>query len=298
MRTVRPIFARNAEFGDGHIDTLSQVAQLRSGVNSDPENTRSLCSGEESVSASANFEPARFNPPQTFGDGLDLLLRLLSDELQRNVQRLRPHPFSIGREALYTFEEALNPRADFRVKIDADEYSHLLIRVLHNALQQRPADHLQRLLRCELADALAVAGKIAFDDLRAFLSRKRDVDQAHRLPLGPTSWAGDPSDSDSITRQAALADAFGHRRRHFAAHRPVLVDQRLGNIRKLRFQFVRVHDGAAKKIARAAAERSDALGQQSTGTGFGHGQCHAAHLQQIADDLLDGFTFARKDGIA
>src|SRR5712692_1509433 len=125
MRTVRPIFARNAEFGDAHIDTLSQVAQLRSGVNSDPENTRSLCRGEESISASANFEPARFNPPQTFRDGLDLLWRLFSDELQRNVQRLRPHPAGIGREALDAFEETLDPGADFSVEIDADKYSHL-----------------------------------------------------------------------------------------------------------------------------------------------------------------------------
>ena len=60
-----------------------------------------------------------------FGDGLDSLQRLFSDELQCNVQRLRPHPAGLGREALYAFEEAFNPGADLRVEIDADEYSHL-----------------------------------------------------------------------------------------------------------------------------------------------------------------------------
>src|SRR6266849_7336361 len=126
MRTVRPIFARNAEFGDAHIDALGQFGELRTGLNSDPEHARSLCGREESVSGQMNLERPALNPPQAFGDGLDLLLRLLSDELQRDVQRLRPHPAGFWREALYTFEEALNSRADFRVKIDADEYSHLL----------------------------------------------------------------------------------------------------------------------------------------------------------------------------
>jgi hypothetical protein len=40
------------------------------------------------------------------------------------MQRLRPHPARLGRETLHAFQEARNPRADFRVKIDADKYSH------------------------------------------------------------------------------------------------------------------------------------------------------------------------------
>src|SRR5260370_33774043 len=161
MRAVRPVFARNVEFRDGRINALGQHGDLRSGVDSDPEHARSLCVREESVSGQMNFESPALNPPQSFRDGLDLLWRLFSDELQRDVQRLRPHPSGIGREAHCAFEEALNSRADFRVKIDADEYSHLLIRAPYSAaLQQRPADHFQRLLRGELADALSVAGKI------------------------------------------------------------------------------------------------------------------------------------------
>src|ERR1022692_3337708 len=126
MRTVRPIFAGNAEFGHGHIDALRQFGELRSRLNSDPEYARSLCRGEESVSSGTNLERAPPNPPQTIGDGLDLLRRLFSYELQRDVQRLRTHPAGIGRKALHAFEEARDPGADFRLKIDADEYSHHL----------------------------------------------------------------------------------------------------------------------------------------------------------------------------
>src|SRR5208337_3551908 len=126
MRTKRPVLARNAEFGGCCVDASGQFGQLRSGVDPDPEYARSLRGGEESVSAGANFERAAPHPPQTLCDGLDPLGRLFSDELQRNVQRLRPRPAGIGRKTLDAFEKARDPAADFRVKIDADEYSHLL----------------------------------------------------------------------------------------------------------------------------------------------------------------------------
>src|SRR5260370_16505911 len=116
MRAVRPVFARNSEFSRDRIDDLRQFGQSRTGVDSDPEHARSLCVREESVSGQMNFESPALNPPQSFRDGLDLLWRLFSDELQRDVQRLRPHPSRIGREAICAFEEALNSRADFTVK--------------------------------------------------------------------------------------------------------------------------------------------------------------------------------------
>ncbi len=106
MWTVRPVLPRNSEFGCSHVDALSQFGELRSGVNPDPEYARSLCRREESIAANANFELAALDPPQTFGNGLHPLRCLFSDELQRNVQRLRTHPASLGREALNAFEEA------------------------------------------------------------------------------------------------------------------------------------------------------------------------------------------------
>src|ERR1035438_9193921 len=125
MRTKSPVFARNAEIGDGHIDLLGHFRQLRSRLDSDPEYGRSLRGREEPVSAGANLKLAALDPPQTLTDGLDPLGRLFSDELQRNVQRLRPHPARIGREALHAFDKARDAGANFRVKIDANEYSHI-----------------------------------------------------------------------------------------------------------------------------------------------------------------------------
>src|SRR5271169_649013 len=106
MWSERPVFARNAEFGSSHIDVLGQFRQLRSGLDADPEYARSLRGGEESVSAHANFKGAALDPPQTFGDGLDLLWRLFSDELQGDVQRFRMHPACLGRKFLHALEEA------------------------------------------------------------------------------------------------------------------------------------------------------------------------------------------------
>src|ERR1700687_4405484 len=87
------------------------------------------------------------------------------------------------------------------------------------ALQQRPADHLQRLLRREPANALAVAGEVALYYLCTFFARQRNIHQSHRFLLSSAARTADSGDSDSVARQAALADAFGHRRRHFAAQR-------------------------------------------------------------------------------
>jgi hypothetical protein len=130
MRTVSPVFARNAKLGHSRIDALSQSSQLRTGVDPDPKYARSLRGGKEAVSTHPNFKPAALNPPQTLSDGLDLLPRLFSDEFQRNVQRLRTHPARIGHKTLDAFKEARDARANFRIKIDADKYSHLTARVV------------------------------------------------------------------------------------------------------------------------------------------------------------------------
>src|ERR1700693_729973 len=133
MWAVRPVFARNPEFGCRDVDALGQFRQLRSSVNSDPEDAGSLRSRKESISSSPNFERAAVDPPQAPGDGFPSLRRLFSNKLQRNVQRLRPHPACFGRKSLDAFEETLDPFAHFRIETDADEYSHLLMPALYNS---------------------------------------------------------------------------------------------------------------------------------------------------------------------
>src|ERR1019366_59119 len=103
MWTERPVLARNAKFGRGHVDAPSQFGELRSGGNPDPESSRSLRGREKSIAAGANFELPPLTPPQTFGNGLHPLRRLFSDELQRDVQRLRTHPARLRRKALNAF---------------------------------------------------------------------------------------------------------------------------------------------------------------------------------------------------
>ena len=124
MRAVCPVFARNVKLGRSRIDVLSQGRQLRTGLNPDPEHARSPGGREKPISTRPNFKPAALNPPQTPSNGFDLLGRLFANKLQRNVQRLRPHPARIGHKTLDAFKEARDARANFRVKIDTDKDSH------------------------------------------------------------------------------------------------------------------------------------------------------------------------------
>src|ERR1017187_2645220 len=124
MRTERPVFLRNTKFGNSRFDAFSQRSQLRPGVNSNPEYARRLRRREESVSASPNFERTAFEAPQTFGNCLDLIWRLLSDELQCKVKRLWPYPFGVGREALNALQKTRDAHSDFGIEINTNEDSH------------------------------------------------------------------------------------------------------------------------------------------------------------------------------
>jgi hypothetical protein len=80
MRAVSVIFWRNAKFGDSLLNALRQAGELMPSVNADPEYSRSLRRREKSMSPNANFEPGRFNSPQSVGDVVDFRWRLFSDE--------------------------------------------------------------------------------------------------------------------------------------------------------------------------------------------------------------------------
>ena len=126
MRTVRAPFGCNAEFCEGRIDAVCQFRELRCCVNPDPEYSRRLGGREKSISRSTNFERGAIDPLQAFRDGGNLFRSLFSDELQRDVQRLRTHPSSVGREPLHAFDKAFKPCSQCGIEIDADEYSHHL----------------------------------------------------------------------------------------------------------------------------------------------------------------------------
>ena len=173
MRTERASFTRHAQFRETFVNSARQFGQRRTCMDADPEHTGCFKGGKESVTRHASFYGMTLYCMKPLRDGLDLLGLLLADELQRDVQGLGPHPTGLRREAADAFEKARDSGADFFSEIDADEYAH--------DLKERSADHFQGLLRGKLADAGAVAGKIALDHLRALFAGERDVDKAHRL---------------------------------------------------------------------------------------------------------------------
>src|ERR1700677_874586 len=126
MRTVRPLFARDAEFHRSPIDRLCKLGKPWSSLNSNPKDPRRSYSWKETVGADSDFKRAAFDPSQTRANDLNPLGCLFSDKLQSNVQRIRMHPPRFWRKPLNTFDKAFDPGANRRVKIDANKYSHFL----------------------------------------------------------------------------------------------------------------------------------------------------------------------------
>ena len=121
--------------------------------------------------------------------------------------------------------------------------------------------------------------------------------QAYRFFRCASTGAGYSGDAYAQRRLAAVADALGESGCNFAADGAVAIDHFCRNAGEFGFQHVGVDDCAAKKISRTSADRGDALGQQASGAGFGDGQRGVAHLQPVADDLLERFAVAGIDGV-
>src|SRR5579864_2678947 len=119
----------------------------------------------------------------------------------------------------------------------------------------------------------------------------------HRFFRRASPWTGYASDAYAEGRITAVADAFGQGRGYFAAEGSVAVNHFCGAAGEVGLERVGVDDGAAQKIARAAAEGGEAFGQQAAGAGFRYGNGGVAHLQPVADDLLQRFSVARVDGV-
>src|SRR5579871_1421862 len=173
------------------------------------------------------------------------------------------------------------------------------LRALHITLplHQVFPDHVQRHGGGESADPLAVTGEIALDHFGSAVAGYGVEDEAHWLVRSAARRSGYTRDADSDARLAAVADAFGERRRHFVAHRSMAVDHLGGNAGEFGLQLIGINDRAAEKIAGTAANGSDALRNQPAGAGFSDGNRCIAHLQPVADDLFERFAVARIHGI-
>ena len=118
------IFFRDSESGSGVIDGFRERCEWRPGFNSDPENARSFCGGEESVAAECNLEGLGADAGKGALDLFHDFVRLLANEFQSDVKRLRTDPARIRREPAHTFHEALNALADGVVDVEGNEDSH------------------------------------------------------------------------------------------------------------------------------------------------------------------------------
>src|SRR5262249_3716704 len=122
--------------------------------------------------------------------------------------------------------------------------------------------------------------------------------QAYRLFWSSTAGPRHARQADTEGRVATLADALRQSGGDFSAYGAVLLDQTSRYVSKARLELIRIDHGAAKKVTRAADDRSNSLCQQTPSAGFGDGNAGVSHLQIIADNLLQGIAVIGKDKIA
>jgi hypothetical protein len=67
-----------------------------------------------------------------------------------------------------------------------------------------------------------------------------------------------------------------------------------GDVREGGLEGVVVDDGAAKKVARAAGDGGDALGEEAAGAAFGGGEREVAHAEVEEDDLFERLAVRRR----
>src|SRR5271155_286153 len=118
------LLLRNSEPRQLFVHHCGQRSQLRSAFNSHPERPWRACSRKESIPANAHFERAGLNRRQRASNALNLFFRLLSDELQRKVQRFRPYPARLLCKPTHSLEEAADAFTNSVVDIDSNEKPH------------------------------------------------------------------------------------------------------------------------------------------------------------------------------
>src|SRR5882762_6044117 len=127
------------------------------------------------------------------------------------------------------------------------------------SLHQLSSQHVQGHGRRKTANAFAISQEISLDYFGPAAVCHGMKYQANGLLNGTAAGAGHAGDADSKSGFAAIADAFGQSRRHFTADRSMPLDHLGRDAGKLRLELIRIHDGAAQKIPRAAADRGNAL---------------------------------------
>src|ERR1700684_1647184 len=112
MRVKSMLLFRDVERRHVLIHRCRQRRQLRPSFNSDPEHSRRPRAGKESRAAKTHFKGVSLYGFQQSLDFLNLFLGFFADELQSDVQRIRPRPARIWSKSAHAIEEAGNSAAE------------------------------------------------------------------------------------------------------------------------------------------------------------------------------------------
>src|SRR5262249_33767164 len=124
MRAVGVGFFRDSERFRRTVHCTGQRSQLGPGLDADPENTGHFEGGKESVSVQPHFDANALERRKRLFGLLHVFLRFFSNELQRNVERLRPYPTRVRGKSPYPFHELSDPLADGLVNVESEENPH------------------------------------------------------------------------------------------------------------------------------------------------------------------------------
>jgi hypothetical protein len=124
VRVERMLLLRDAKSRQRLIHSGRQRSQSSTRFNSDPENSRRPHAREKSIPTKVHFEAIRRNRFQSKLDSFSFILRLLSDEFQRNVQRFGPHPTRLRSKFAHALEKDGNAPSNSIVDIEGNEKAH------------------------------------------------------------------------------------------------------------------------------------------------------------------------------
>src|SRR5713101_8171443 len=116
----------NAELRQRLIHRCRQRSQFGPALAPNPEHPRSARTRtrKESVATKTELERISRNCGQRSLNGLGLIVRLLSNELQRDVERFGPYPTYVGCKFAHALEETCDPAADVIVDINCNKETH------------------------------------------------------------------------------------------------------------------------------------------------------------------------------
>src|SRR6266498_2879931 len=142
-----------------------------------------------------------------------------------------------------------------------------------NLTHEGHAQPVKRGLRGAKDDSLAVAMKAERSSFMAAFLSDTDPDCANGLFFAPAWRSGNSGDAKADTGAGSRSDALRHFHRCLFAYCAMLCQRRGLNPEKFHFGVVGISHSATVVVGRTPGNPSDALTNQTTGTGFSQGQC-------------------------